>query len=100
MLVLGKSGRRAFGDKYPPGRPESILGIVKYIIAGIWLPNEAVASAKALEPLERKAARERKAHDGRAGKLPSRARTRDKVAKYTGRSGRTLEKPASGGIAS
>ena len=52
----------------------------------------AVAIAKALEPEERGAAKERKVHDGRAGKLPSRARTRDKVAANTGMSGRTLEK--------
>ena len=57
------------------------------------LLSESVAIAKALEPEEREAAKERKAHGGpRGGKLPSRSKTRDKVAASTGMSGRTLEK--------
>jgi hypothetical protein len=51
-------------------------------------PSEVAAIAKALEPKEREAARERQAHDGpRSGKLPERStgRTRDKVAAYVGR---------------
>ncbi len=44
-----------------------------------------MAIAKALEPKERAAARERKAHDGRPGKLPERRTgdTPDKVAAHT-----------------
>ena len=59
----------------------------------------AVAIAEALEPRETKAAKERQKEGGRSGgkasgKLPqaSGSRTRDKVARYTGVSGRTLEK--------
>lgn len=58
-------------------------------------PSEAAAIAKALEPREREAARERQGHEGpRSGKLPERSRgqTRDKVAAYVGMSGRTLQK--------
>ncbi len=52
-----------------------------------------VAIAKTLEPEEKAAAKGRKAHGGpRGGKLPSRSKTRDKVAASTGMSGRTLEK--------
>ncbi len=57
------------------------------------LPSEAVAIAKALEPEEKKEAEKRKAHSGpRDRNLPSRSKTRDKVAASTGLSGRTLEK--------
>ena len=63
------------------------------------LPSEAVAIARALEPEEREAAKGRMvgAHAS-PGKLPElgKGKTRDKVAKYTGRSGRTLEKATQG----
>lgn len=66
---------------------------------------EAVAIAKALEPVKREAARERqeatRAKPGQkvsehlgAGKLPEpneRGQTRDRVARYVGMSGRTLD---------
>ena len=55
-----------------------------------------VAIAKALEPQEKKAAKERyeKTRPGVGGKLPptERGKTRDKVARHAGVSGRTLEK--------
>jgi len=68
-----------------------------------FLPSEAVAIAEAIEPLEKKKARARQAQAGPAmgrgkknggGKLPQAVtgKTRDKVARYTGMSGRTLEK--------
>lgn len=64
-----------------------------------FLPSEMVAIARALEPTERTAAKQRLQEAGRlggegSGKLPeaSRGRKRDKVAIYTGVSGRTLEK--------
>jgi len=53
--------------------------------------KSAVCTRKAIK----KAAKERQAHGGpRSGKLPERSKgdTRDKVAKYTGVSGRTMEK--------
>ena len=61
------------------------------------LPSEAVAIARALEPFERSAAKARRAYGrARAGKLPERSTgdTRDRVARYVGLSGRTLEKAA------
>ncbi|MCZ6752769.1 MAG: hypothetical protein O7E51_13200 [Acidobacteria bacterium] len=63
-------------------RPQ-LDGIVKRIFRTP--PSEAVAIAKALEPEERAAARERKAHDGRPRKLPERRTgdTPDKVAAHT-----------------
>lgn len=79
------------------------------VIRKDFLPSEAVAIAKALEPVERRAARERQRATqvaGRdasgapvfgAGKLSSpseKGQTRDKVAAYVGLSGRTLEHAA------
>lgn len=67
-------------------------------------PSEAAAIARALEPGEREAARERQAAagpaEGRGAKRtgggnfpqPVKGKTRDKVAAYVGMSGRTLEK--------
>ena len=50
-----------------------------------------------MEPGEKEAVKERKAHGGpRGGKLPSRSKTRDKVAAHTGMSGRALEKASQG----
>ena len=54
-----------------------------------FLPSEAVAIARALEPREREAATSRKL-SGRSA--PDAGETRDKVAAYTGVSGRTLSK--------
>ena len=56
-----------------------------------------VAIAKAIEPIEKAAAKEREREGGRSkgsGKLPeaSKGDTRDKVAKPLGMSGRTFEK--------
>jgi ParB-like chromosome segregation protein Spo0J len=55
--------------------------------------SEAVAIKRALEPMERTAAKERMREGARVGKVstPS-GKTRDKVAAVTGMSGRTLEK--------
>lgn len=66
-------------------------------------PGEAAAIARALEPKEREAARERQAEHRRSapgrpantpGKFPevSGGQTRDRVAAYVGMSGRTLQK--------
>ena len=59
-------------------------------------PSEMVAIRRALEPQETAAAKERQGGKGRnrCGKLPqqSKAKTRDKVAEFTGVSGRTLDK--------
>ena len=68
-----------------------------------FLPSETVVIAKAPEPQEKKAAKERQAKTGPikgkgkksgSGKLPEavKGQTRDKLAKYAGVSGRTLEK--------
>ena len=62
-----------------------------------FLPSEAVAIAKALEPVEREAAKERqgtRTDRQPSGNFPEGApgRTRDKVAAYAGISGKTLEK--------
>jgi len=69
-----------------------------------FLPSEAVAIARALEPAEKEAARRRQATAGPeqgkgakvsgGGKLPQpvRGKTRDRVARYCGMSGRTLDK--------
>jgi N6-adenosine-specific RNA methylase IME4 len=61
-------------------------------------PSEAVAIAHALEPLERKAAKQRQGTrtDKHPGKLPrsSMGRAGDKIARATGVSRRTLEKAA------
>ena len=68
-----------------------------------FLPSETVAIAKALEPQEKKAAKERQAKAGPikgkgkksgSGKLPEavKGQTRDKLARYAGVSGKTLEK--------
>lgn len=74
------------------------------IIRKNFLPSEAVAIARALEPIEREAARQRQASAGPVkgkgakvtgcGKLPEpvAGKTRDKVARYCGMSGRTMEK--------
>ena len=55
--------------------------------------SEAVAIKRALEPLEKAAAKERMREGARVGKVstPS-GKTRDKIAAVTGMSGRTLEK--------
>ena len=57
-------------------------------------PPELVAIGEAVERVERERARERKAHDGRPGKLPERQTgdARDKIAAQLGISGRTYEK--------
>jgi N6-adenosine-specific RNA methylase IME4 len=57
-------------------------------------PSELVAIGQEVERVERERARERKAHDGRPGKLPERQTgdARDKVAAQLGISGRTYEK--------
>jgi N6-adenosine-specific RNA methylase IME4 len=61
-----------------------------------FLLSEMVAIRDALFPAENRAAKERQGGKGRerCGKLPqqSKAKARDKVARYTGVSGRTLEK--------
>ena len=70
-----------------------------------FLPSETVVIAKALEPQEKKAAKERQRKHGdtapgkkanTVGKLPkvldSRGRAADKLSKYAGVSRRTLEK--------
>lgn len=57
--------------------------------------SEAVAIKKALEPIERKAAKERQAHGGpRSEKLSEREKgnTRDRLGRMVGMSGPTLEK--------
>ena len=56
-------------------------------------PSEAVAIKRALEPLEKEAAKERMREGARVGKVstPS-GKARDKVAAVAGMSGRTLEK--------
>jgi len=74
------------------------------VIRKDFLPSEMVAIARALEPVEREAAKERQREAGIAnlptvssGKFPElsgRGQTRDKVASYVGVSGRTLEKAA------
>ena len=58
-------------------------------------PTEEVAIYRALAPAEEEAARKRMSEAARVGKVstPSDAgKTRDKVGKYVGKSGRTLEK--------
>lgn len=58
-------------------------------------PSEAVAIARALEPIEKEAAKERMvAAHASPGKFPEQARgnARDKVGSYVGVSGRTIEK--------
>lgn len=56
-------------------------------------PSEEVAIWLALQPVEKEAAKERMREGGRVGKIstPS-GKTRDKVATYLGKSGKTLEK--------
>ena len=58
-----------------------------------FLPSEAVAIKRALEPVEKAAAKERMAEGGKVGKVstPS-GKARDKVAAYAGISGRTMDK--------
>jgi N6-adenosine-specific RNA methylase IME4 len=57
-------------------------------------PSELVAIGAEVERIERERAKERKAHDGRPGKLPERQTgdARDKIAAQLGISGRTYEK--------
>jgi N6-adenosine-specific RNA methylase IME4 len=57
-------------------------------------PSELVAIGREVERIERDRAKIRKAHDGRAGKLPERQTgdARDKIAAQLGTSGRTYEK--------
>ena len=58
-------------------------------------PSELVAVAQEVERREREEARQRKAHGGRAGKLPERqiGDTRDRVAAQLGISGRPMSAP-------
>ena len=60
-------------------------------------PSELVAVAQEVERREREEARQRKAHGGRAGKLPERqiGDTRDRVAAQLGISGKTYERAKS-----
>jgi N6-adenosine-specific RNA methylase IME4 len=61
-----------------------------------FLPSEAVAIKKALEPIERERARQRMAEGGRGGNLPhlDGGKTRDKIAASVGMSYRTLQRAA------
>jgi N6-adenosine-specific RNA methylase IME4 len=61
-----------------------------------FLPSEIEAIRRALEPVEREAAKERQGRPGepRSGNFPEHARTRDKIGAFAGVSGRTVEKIA------
>jgi N6-adenosine-specific RNA methylase IME4 len=57
-------------------------------------PSELVAAGYAIERIERERAKQRKAHEGRPGKLPERQTgdARDKIAAQLGISGKTYER--------
>ena len=61
-----------------------------------FLPSEAVAIKRALEPVEKAAAKERMAEGGKGRKVSLPSQSRDRVAAYTGHSGRTLDKAEAG----
>lgn len=101
-LIDGKRRIEAFrllGRTHIPVHVVDIDAIVRGEFAANALrkdftPSELVAIGQELERVEREQAKERKAHDGRPGKLPERQTgdARDKVAAQIGISGRTFEK--------
>jgi ParB family chromosome partitioning protein len=71
---------------------------IENLVRKDFLPSEAVAIAEAVRPLEEKGAKERqrlsKGRGKKVGKIatPFQGKTRDKIARYVGMSGRTLDK--------
>lgn len=59
-----------------------------------FLPSEAVAIRRMLEPVEKQAGLKRMSEGGRGGNLPhvDRGKAPDKIAAYTGVAARTLDK--------
>jgi ParB family chromosome partitioning protein len=57
-----------------------------------FLPSEIDSIRRALEPIEKAAAKERMSNGGKGWKISSPLTTRDKIAKFAGISGRTLDK--------
>ena len=57
-----------------------------------FLPSEVDAIRRALEPLERAAARKRMSNDGKGVKISQPCRTLDRIGSFAGLSGRSVEK--------